>query len=43
MYKYLPVLEATGKTIQDISYIRIREGRPVLKESLSGLLKSVCK
>jgi hypothetical protein len=29
------VLLAIGKTIQDISYIRIRDGRPVLEESLS--------
>ncbi len=25
MYKYFPVLPATGETIQDISYLRIRE------------------
>jgi hypothetical protein len=34
MYKYFPVLPAPGETIQDISYIRVREGRPMLEESL---------
>ncbi len=38
MYKYFPVLPATGETIQDISYLRIRDRRPVLEESLSRWL-----